>query len=141
MSTNVAPEPVSEIAESRSDDQKRLSLEQACLAAKISDDFKGRDVVVLDLTEITPIFDYFVISTGSSRRQMHAVAEEVDRMLNQAGSERQGIEGYRESQWIVQDYGDVVLHVMTVEAREAYDLEGLWADAKRIDWQQRVASE
>jgi ribosome-associated protein len=116
------------------EEQKLRSLEQARLAAKIADEFKGRDTVILDLTGITPLFDFFVITTGSSNRQMHAVAEEVDRALNEAGSERRGIEGYRESQWIVQDYGDIVLHVMTIEAREAYDLEGLWADAKRVEW-------
>ena len=114
-------------------EQKLESEKQARLAAQITDDFKGKDTVVLDLTEITPLFDFFVITTGSSNRQMHAIAEEVDRALNESGSERLGIEGYRESQWIVQDYGDIILHVMTEEARAAYDLEGLWSDARRVE--------
>ncbi|MCL4114541.1 UNVERIFIED_CONTAM: hypothetical protein GTU68_057390, partial [Idotea baltica] len=115
------------------EEQKLQSETQARLAAKIADDFKGKDTIVLDLTEITPLFDFFVITTGSSNRQMHAIAEEIDSALNEAGSERRGIEGYRESQWIVQDYGDIILHVMTQEARTAYDLEGLWADARRVE--------
>ena len=114
------------------EEQKLQSEKQAILAAKIADDFKGKDTIVLDLTDITPLFDFFVITTGSSNRQMHAIAEEVDRALNESGSERMGIEGYRESQWIVQDYGDIILHVMTQEARVAYDLEGLWGDARRV---------
>jgi len=100
----------------------------------VADDYRGRDTVVLDLTQITPIFDYFVVTTGTSRRQMHAVAEEADRVLSVHGSTRLGIEGYRESSWIVQDYGDIVLHVFLPETRARYDLEHLWADAKRVDW-------
>jgi ribosome-associated protein len=96
--------------------------------------------LVLDLTKITPIADYFVLTTGTSRRQMHAIAEEVDRVLEAAGSSRIGLEGYDNSTWILQDYGDVVLHVFTAETRALYDLEHLWADAPRIDWQNQVKS-
>jgi ribosome-associated protein len=91
---------------------------------------------VLDLRELTAVFDFFVITTGTSRRQMHAIAEEVDRVMQGLGSHRRAIEGYQQSIWILQDYGDVVLHVFTEEARQLYDLEGLWADAKRIDWRE-----
>ena len=118
--------------------QKQGSLEQACVVAHIADEYKGRDTLVLDLTEITPIVDYFVLTTGTSRRQMHAVAEEVDRVLGIQGSRRIGLEGYESSNWILQDYGDIVLHVFTPEARALYDLEHLWADARRIDWQEEA---
>jgi len=104
----------------------------------VADDYRGRDTLVLDLTSITPVFDYFVLTTGTSRRQMHAIAEEVDRILKAEGSSRQGIEGYANSVWILQDYGDVVLHVFAPEARALYDLEHLWADAPRIDWQRQI---
>ena len=110
-------------------------LRQACLAARVCDEYRAGDIVVLDLTGITPLFDFFVIATGTSRRQMHAVAKEVDKALKGAGSKRGGREGYDESYWIVEDYGDIVLHVFTEEARENYDLEGLWADAPRVNWQ------
>jgi ribosome-associated protein len=107
----------------------------ACLVARIADGFKGRATVVLDLAEVTPIVDYFVVTTATSRRQMHAVAEEVDRVLTAEGEQRLGLEGYNSDSWILQDYGDIVLHVFTPEARALYDLERLWADAPRIDWQ------
>lgn len=110
-------------------------LQQATRCARICQAFRGTETVVLDLREITPIFDFFVMTTGTNRRQMHAIAEEVDSVLENLGSARKGIEGYRESSWIVQDYGDIVLHVFTEESRELYDLEGLWADAPQIDWE------
>jgi ribosome-associated protein len=110
------------------------SLEQAKLCARIADDYRGKDTVVLDLTEITPIVDYFVISTAANRRQMRAIAEEVDRVLSERGSQRLGIEGYESDSWILQDYGDIVLHIFTAEARAVYDLERLWADARRVEW-------
>jgi ribosome-associated protein len=113
---------------------KSRSLGHACLAAKVCDDLRGKDTIVLDLTGITPLFDYFVISTGNSRRQMHAIAEEVQRVLKRHGSPRLGQEGADSSKWIVQDFGDVVVHLFTEEARGLYDLEHLWGDAPRIDW-------
>ena len=115
-------------------EQKRHSLHMACLSAKIAEDYRGRNTVVLDLTSITPVFDYFVVSTGTSRRQMHAIAEEVDRVLSEAGSKRIGLEGYAESSWILQDYGDVVLHLFMEDQRHSYDLESLWSDAPQLDW-------
>lgn len=116
--------------------QQQRSLEQACLCAKVAADFRGQDTVVLDLTEVTPIFDYFVITTGTSKRQMHAIADEASRLLKSEGARRMGVEGRDSSSWILQDYGDVVLHVFNPEARHAYDLEHLWADARRVDWRE-----
>lgn len=120
---------------SRSDEAIAESRENAIICAKIAEQYRGRDTVILDLTGITPIVDFFVISTGSTRRQMHAVAEEADRILKERGSKRVGLEGYRESNWILQDYGDVVLHVFTEDMRKLYDLERLWADAPRVEWE------
>ncbi len=89
---------------------------------------------MLDLTAITPIFDFFVLTTGTSRRQMLAIAEEINKQQKETGARRQGVEGNDQSQWIVQDYGDVVVHIFSPELRELYDLERLWADAPRVDW-------
>ena len=108
--------------------------------AAVADDYRGKDTLVLDMTQVTPIVDYFVVTTGTSRRQMHAIAEEVDRVLESVGSRRIGIEGYDSSSWILQDYGDTVLHVFTTETRDLYDLEHLWADAQRVDWCDRSRS-
>ena len=116
-------------------EQLERGLRHACVCARVCDDYKGKDTVVLDLSPVTPIVDYFVITTGTSRRQMHAIAEETDRVLQADGSSRRGLEGYERSDWILQDYGDVVLHVMSDDARRTYDLERLWADAPRVTWQ------
>ena len=111
------------------------ALDRACLCARVAADNKARDVVVLDMRGVTPIYDFLVLATGASRRQMHAIAEEVDAAMRDAGDRRLGIEGYEASRWIVQDYGDVVVHVFDAEAREYYALEDLWADAAKVDWE------
>lgn len=110
-------------------------LERAMRCAQIADEYRGRDIRILDLTEVTPEFDYFVIATGTSRRQMHAIVEEVDRQMKNAGSKRIGVEGYDANQWILQDYGDVVLHVFDEQTRLTYDLERLWGDAKQVPFE------
>ena len=111
------------------------ALDRACLCARTAADNKARDVVVLDMRGVTPIFDFLVLTTGGSRRQMHAIAEGVDDAMRDVGDRRLGFEGYEASRWIVQDYGDVVVHVFDAEAREYYALEDLWADAQKVDWE------
>jgi ribosome-associated protein len=112
----------------------RSSLELAALCAKVAEDFRGGDTVVLDLTGVTPIFDYFVITTGASQRQMRALGDEIARTLRDHGSTRLGVEGETSSPWILYDYGDIVLHVMTADARSMYELEELWGGATKVDW-------
>jgi len=113
------------------------SLSNAVTAARIADLLRGQNIVVLDLTGVTSIVDFFVIVTGTSSRQMHAIADEVNRKLkHEDGNRRISIEGYRtEGNWILIDFGDVVLHVFTPEGRSLYNLEQLWGDAPRVDWQ------
>ena len=111
------------------------ALDRACLCARAAANSKAREVVVLDMRGVTPIFDFLVLTTGASRRQMHAIAEEVDDALRAVGDRRLGIEGYEASRWIAQDYGDVVVHIFNPEAREYYALEDLWADATKVDWE------
>ncbi|QDT53202.1 Ribosomal silencing factor RsfS [Caulifigura coniformis] len=89
---------------------------------------------MLDVSHITPLFDYFVITTGTNPRQIRAIADGVEATMKEHGSPRQSVDGRDSGNWIVQDYGDVVLHVFTPEGRSQYDLEGLWGDAKRVDW-------
>lgn len=110
------------------------SLQLALAAARTAADNRGQSIVVLDLREITPVFDYFVIATGTSRRQLHAMSEEIDHTLeDDLDDERMGIEGYQESRWILLDYGTVVIHLFDEEVRGYYDIENLWAQAKRVD--------
>ena len=111
------------------------SLDRACLCARVAADNKGRDVVVLDMRGITPLYDFFVLSTGTSRRQIHTITEETDAVLRERGDQRLTVEGYEASSWVVQDYGDVMVHVFNPQTREYYGLEDLWADAPRIDWE------
>ncbi len=115
------------------------SLIHAVLAAKACDNFRGKEIVVLDLTPITAIFDYFIIATATSGRQMSAMAEEVHRAMKEVGSRRYGLEGEKTGTWVLQDYGNIVLHVFSEESRGLYDLEHLWGDSKRVDWQSLVA--
>ncbi|MBL9122092.1 MAG: ribosome silencing factor [Planctomycetaceae bacterium] len=105
-------------------------------AARVADENRGRDIVILDLREQTPIFDYFVIATGSSRRQLHAIADEIDSVLDrQLHHGRMGSEGYEGSRWILLDYGDIVVHLFDEDARDYYNLEQLWAGAKRVPFE------
>ncbi|WP_231740893.1 ribosome silencing factor [Thalassoglobus neptunius] len=117
----------------RSESVIQTALENACRIAQVCEEFRGQDTVVLDVTHITPLFDYFVITTGRSRRQLHAIADQSDDVMDQQGSKRRSTAGY-ETEWICQDYGDVVLHVFSPAAREQYSLEDLWADAIRVEW-------
>lgn len=108
-------------------------------AARVADDNRGRNILVLDVRELTPIFDYFVIATGSSRRQLHAISDEIARAFRtEHGQKRLGLEGYDGSRWILLDYGDVVVHLFDEEARDYYALEHLWSGAKPVPFEASV---
>ena len=120
--------------ESASRAHPERSLQLALAAARTAAENRGQDVRVLDMREQTSLFDYFVIATGTSRRQLHAMSEEIDHTLeDDLRDKRMGIEGYSESRWIVLDYGTVVIHLFDEETRQFYSLENLWADAKPVD--------
>ena len=105
-------------------------------AARTAEENHGTDIVILDLRKLTPIFDFFVLVTGRSRRQLHAISEEIDHTLEQGlGDKRLGREGFDQSRWILLDYGDVVIHLFDAETREYYALEELWADAPRVPFE------
>lgn len=114
------------------------ALQRACLVAKTAADNKAENVLVLDLSGVTTEFDYFVIATGASRRQVHTIVEEADAALRAVGDERLNVEGYESSKWVVQDYGDVLVHVFDPQTRDYYKLEDLWSDAEKIDWEQEI---
>ena len=110
------------------------ALERAFLCARTAEDNKGKDTVILDMRGITPLYDFLILSTGASRRQIHTLAEEIDAALHAVGDQRLTIEGFDASKWVVQDYGDLVVHVFDPETREYFALEDLWADAPRVEW-------
>ena len=111
------------------------SEQRATLCARVAEDNKAKDIVVLDLRGLTPLYDYFVIVTGTSRRQMHSIADEIEAALKGVGDRRMSLQGYQGSRWIVEDYGDVMVHVFDQDSREYYALDDLWADAPKVDWQ------
>ena len=115
------------------DNKKTLpsSLERARMAARLILDNKGEDVKILDLREITQAFDFFVIGSGTSRRQLHSMSDEIDDLFEkELGDVRKSVSGYQESRWVVLDYGDVVVHLFEPETREYYALEDLWGKGK-----------
>ncbi len=117
----------------RSKPARQRSKQLALAAARTAEDNRGGDVVVLDMRGMTTEFDYFVLATGNSRRQLHAISEEIDRVLeSELGDHRMGIEGYNESRWILLDYGTVVVHMFDAETRAYYALEDLWGHAERV---------
>ena len=122
------------ITDSESVRQNTRGHDLAIAIAKVIEETRGKDIRVLDLRSVTEVFDYFVIATGSSRRQMHAVSDEIERIVKANwGDEKRGIEGYNESRWIVLDYGDVVVQLFDSDSRDYWDLEHLWGDAKRVE--------
>jgi ribosome-associated protein len=114
-------------------DPAQRSLQLAMAAARAAEENRGEDIVVLDMRTITPVFDYFVIATGNSRRQLHAISEDIERVLQEElRDKRMGIEGYDESRWILLDYGNVVIHLFDAETREFYALEDFWSEAQHV---------
>ena len=111
----------------------------AVACARIADDKKASDIVVLDLRKLNGITDYFVICSALNDRQSRAIAEEVAVEMKHKGLRAYGIEGHRGAPWILEDFGDFVLHVFRENHRKFYDLESLWADAPRIDWHKNAA--
>ncbi|MFH2047175.1 MAG: ribosome silencing factor [Pseudomonadota bacterium] len=93
---------------------------------------KAEDILALDLRGLTSLADAFIICTGSSNRQVTAIAEFIERFMKKSGIKALSVEGKNEGQWVLLDYGDVVIHVFYDTVRQFYDLEGLWSDAKRI---------
>ena len=125
-------------ASSTTEIRQERSRQIALAAARTADDHRGEDIVVLDMRGMTTEFDFFVLVTGKSRRQLHAISEEIDRVLeSELGDERLGIEGYNESRWILLDYGSVVIHLFDAQTRDYYALEDLWGQAERValPWQ------
>ncbi len=115
------------------------SREIAAIAAKALDDKKAKDVLVLKTAEQTVIADYFVICNGSSSPHVKALVDEVDKQLSEAGEPPMRREGLRSDIWVLMDFGCVIVHIFTDEARQFYNLERLWSDAQEIDPQQLIA--
>ncbi|MBE0478844.1 ribosome silencing factor [Candidatus Aerophobetes bacterium] len=108
---------------------KRLALE----IAKIAEEKKAQQVVLMDLSGLSVVCDYFLICSGESSVHMRAIAKDLEEKLSKKGITLLNSGGYFDKRWILLDFGNVVVHIFSPETREYYQLERLWADAKRKD--------
>ena len=108
----------------------------AIVAARAAADKLGTDVVILDVGDIIGITEAFVLASGSNTRQVRTICDEVEFALKvEADLSPRSVEGLADASWVLVDYGVLVMHVFLTETREFYDLERLWSDAPRIDWE------
>ena len=107
-------------------------LTKALSCAKEADDRKATDIVLLDVSKITTVADYFLICSGRSSRQVQGIADAVQTRLRELGVRPLGVEGEREGHWVLLDYGDVIVHIFYQPIRALYDLESLWSDGTVI---------
>jgi len=107
----------------------------AIRCARIAEQHRSEEILVLDLRGISPVADFFVICTGTSDRQMRTVADRIAEHAKTVGRRVFGVAGYELAHWILLDYVDVVVHIFDADHRHYYDLELLWGDAPRVPWQ------
>lgn len=111
------------------------------LAVRCAADKKAMNMIALDLREIASFTEYFVIASGANQRQVQAIADEITEQLKkQLNSRVVRIEGYNAAEWVLLDYGDFIFHIFDKDARDFYDLERLWRDAKKVDLPQDVGA-
>lgn len=114
------------------DDDARWAIE----AAQAADAKSADDVVILEVGPVMAVCGYFVIASGGNTRLVRTIAEEVEARLTLAGGPKPlRTEGFDDLRWVLLDYGDFVVHIFVDEARHFYDLERLWSDVPRVDWQ------
>jgi ribosome-associated protein len=115
----------------RRDATRRFAIEAARLAAST----RCHSVVILDVSALSPVTDFFVLATGTSDRQMRSVAEEIAEFGEGQDFKALSISGLEGGSWILVDFFDVVLHVFNNDSRQFYDLDSLWGDAPRVEWE------
>lgn len=108
--------------------------ENVQLAILCASEKKALNLVALDLREVASFAEFFILASGANQRQVQAIADEINEQLKkQLGSRPVRIEGYNAAEWVLLDYGDFIVHIFDKDAREFYDLERLWRDAKKVD--------
>lgn len=112
----------------------------ALLAARAADAKRAGDIVIYDLRGISDVADYFVIATAASKLQARAISGELEKELKRRGVKKLGREGAAGSQWILLDYTDTVIHILSPELRAYYSLESLWGDAPKVEWGEKEDS-
>lgn len=111
---------------------EQAAKEMAKLAFNALDEKKALDIKLIDISEVSVLADYFIIASGTNRNQVQALADNVDETLHKAGYPVKQTEGYRTANWVLMDYGDIIVHVFDSENRLFYDLERIWRDGKTI---------
>ncbi len=110
----------------------KQSKEMARKAFKALDDKKAKDVRILDISSVSVLADYFLIASGANKNQVQAMVDNVEEELHKAGFTPKQIEGYQTANWVLLDYGDIIIHVFDEENRLFYDLERIWRDGTLI---------
>ena len=110
----------------------KQSNEMAKLAYDALADKKAQDMKIINIEGVSVIADYFIIASGTNHNQVQAMADSVDEALHKAGHPAKQTEGYQSANWILLDYGDIIVHVFDTENRLFYDLERIWRDGKEI---------
>ncbi len=113
--------------------EQNKSLEMTKLAIAALEDKKAEEIKVIDISEVSVIADYFLIAGGSNRSQIQALSDNVEEKLGRAGFHVKQIEGYDSANWILMDFGDIIVHIFDKENRLLYDLERIWRDGKQIE--------
>ena len=111
------------------------SKDYALLAAETLDSKKAEDIIIFDIAEKSSIADYLILATGLNERSVGALIDEVEDRLAQEGLLVKSIEGKKESGWILMDYGDIIVNVLTAEKRDRYKIEKVWADCNTLSWE------
>ena len=112
------------------------SEEMTKLAIAALEDKKAEDIHVIDIREVSILADYFIIANGTNTNQVQALTDNVDEQLGKAGYHVKQVEGYNTANWILMDYGDIIVHIFDKENRLFYDLERIWRDGKAVDIEQ-----
>ena len=113
-------------------------MEQSKLMARLAyqalDDKKGEDIQVIDISQVSVLADYFIIANGNSESQVRALVDNVEEELSKAGYVMKQREGYGSGNWVLMDFGEIIVHVFDKENRLFYDLERIWRDGKHVDF-------
>ena len=107
-----------------------ISLNMAKTAYAALDEKKAENIVTIDISEISPLADYYIITNADNENQLHALVDNVEKKMKEAGYNLRFTEGSRSADWVLLDYSDIVIHVFSKEARAYYDLERIWRDGK-----------
>lgn len=116
--------------------KQNMSQELAWTIAQAADDRKGEEIIILRVAEVSYLADYFVIVTGFSRVQVRAISQSIEQKVETVWQRQPlRVEGQAEGSWILQDYGEVIVHILLPQEREFYNLEAFWGHAEQIEFQ------